>query len=76
MEVRDELFWGYDDFLYLELFLAGRDPLDPQESRTWLTVLHGKSARQLSRFVRRSRRAEILPTAAFQEETLDRLRAL
>jgi 2-hydroxychromene-2-carboxylate isomerase len=28
MEVGDELFWGYDDFPYLELLLAGRDPLD------------------------------------------------
>jgi 2-hydroxychromene-2-carboxylate isomerase len=27
MEVGDELFWGYDDFPYLELHLAGRDPL-------------------------------------------------
>jgi 2-hydroxychromene-2-carboxylate isomerase len=27
MEVDGELFWGYDDFPYLELFLAGRDPL-------------------------------------------------
>jgi 2-hydroxychromene-2-carboxylate isomerase len=29
MEVGDELFWGYDDFPYLELFLAGKDPIDP-----------------------------------------------
>lgn len=28
MEVGEELFWGYDDFPYLELYLAGRDPLD------------------------------------------------
>jgi 2-hydroxychromene-2-carboxylate isomerase len=27
MEVGDELFWGYDDFPYLEMHLAGRDPL-------------------------------------------------
>ena len=27
MFVGDELFWGYDDFPYLELVLAGRDPL-------------------------------------------------
>lgn len=27
MEVGDELFWGYDDFPFLELLLAGRDPL-------------------------------------------------
>ena len=28
MEVGDELFWGYDDFPFLESFLAGKDPLD------------------------------------------------
>jgi len=27
MTVGDELFWGYDDLPYLELFLAGEDPL-------------------------------------------------
>jgi hypothetical protein len=27
MEVGDELFWGYDDFPFLELCLAGEDPL-------------------------------------------------
>jgi hypothetical protein len=29
MLVGGELFWGYDDFPYLELFLAGKDPIDP-----------------------------------------------
>jgi 2-hydroxychromene-2-carboxylate isomerase len=29
MIVGDELFWGYDDFPYLELVLGGRDPIDP-----------------------------------------------
>ena len=28
MEVGGELFWGYDDFPYLERFLAGDDPID------------------------------------------------
>jgi 2-hydroxychromene-2-carboxylate isomerase len=27
MEANGELFWGYDDLPYLELFLAGDDPL-------------------------------------------------
>jgi 2-hydroxychromene-2-carboxylate isomerase len=27
--VDGELFWGYDDLAHLELFLAGRDPLQP-----------------------------------------------
>jgi 2-hydroxychromene-2-carboxylate isomerase len=29
----DELFWGYDDLPYLELHLAGKDPLDPERVR-------------------------------------------
>lgn len=36
MEVGEELFWGYDDFPYLEPLLAGRDLLDPVEWRKWL----------------------------------------
>lgn len=36
MEVSDKLFWGYDDFPYLELFLEGKDPLDPTEWQRWL----------------------------------------
>ena len=36
MEVRGELFWGYDDFPYLELFLAGKDPLAERDSPAWL----------------------------------------
>jgi 2-hydroxychromene-2-carboxylate isomerase len=36
MAVGDELFWGYDDFPYLELFLAGKDPFDPTEWQRWL----------------------------------------
>jgi hypothetical protein len=35
MEVGDELFWGYDDFPYLELFLAGKDPLDTAALERW-----------------------------------------
>ena len=35
MEVSGELFWGYDDFPYLELFLAGRDPLDANAWQKW-----------------------------------------
>jgi 2-hydroxychromene-2-carboxylate isomerase len=35
MEAGDELFWGYDDLPYLELFLAGRDPIDPVDRRRW-----------------------------------------
>jgi 2-hydroxychromene-2-carboxylate isomerase len=35
MEIGDELFWGYDDFPYLERFLAGSDPLDPKAWQKW-----------------------------------------
>jgi 2-hydroxychromene-2-carboxylate isomerase len=31
MEVAGEVFWGYDDFPYLEMVLAGRDPVDPAQ---------------------------------------------
>ena len=27
MEINGEIFWGYDDLPYLELFMAGEDPL-------------------------------------------------
>jgi len=35
MRFGDELFWGYDDFPYLELVLAGRDPLEPGPFAGW-----------------------------------------
>jgi 2-hydroxychromene-2-carboxylate isomerase len=35
MIVDGELFFGYDDFPFLENFLAGRDPLEPAEASVW-----------------------------------------
>jgi 2-hydroxychromene-2-carboxylate isomerase len=35
MLVGDELFWGYDDLPYLELHLAGKDPLDASDFAKW-----------------------------------------
>ena len=35
MVVDGELFFGYDDFPFLENFLAGRDPLEPAEASVW-----------------------------------------
>ncbi len=35
MEVENEVFWGYDDFPYLELYCAGRDPLTADEWQKW-----------------------------------------
>jgi 2-hydroxychromene-2-carboxylate isomerase len=47
MEVGDELFWGYDDFPYLELFLAGKDPLDRRkETERWARVRPSSVRRQ------------------------------
>jgi hypothetical protein len=33
--VEGELFWGYDDFPWLERFLAGTDPLTPALLAAW-----------------------------------------
>jgi 2-hydroxychromene-2-carboxylate isomerase len=46
MEVGDELFWGYDDFPFLELFLGGKDPLDPTEWQRWNTPVRPSSVRR------------------------------
>jgi 2-hydroxychromene-2-carboxylate isomerase len=49
MRVGDELFWGYDDFPYLELFLAGNDPIDPAEWRKWSEPLRPSADRERRR---------------------------
>jgi len=40
LAVRGELFWGFDDLEYLEMFLAGRDALsaDRRELEPWAAV--------------------------------------
>lgn len=40
MLVRGELFWGFDDLEYLEMFLQGRDPLPAEREayRAWLEI--------------------------------------
>jgi 2-hydroxychromene-2-carboxylate isomerase len=38
MKVGDELFWGYDDFPYLERYLRGEDPLDRGQLSAWSKV--------------------------------------
>ena len=35
MEVGEQLFWGYDDFPFLEMLLAGKDPLPVAELAKW-----------------------------------------
>lgn len=46
MMVGDELFWGYDDFPYLELFLAGKDPLGAVERQNWNRPVRASSMRR------------------------------
>jgi 2-hydroxychromene-2-carboxylate isomerase len=46
MIVGDELFWGYDDFPYLELFLAGKDPLDAEAWQRWSRPVPASSVRR------------------------------
>jgi len=46
MEVGDELFWGYDDFPYLELCLAGKDPLDSGLWQKWLGAARPSAMRR------------------------------
>jgi 2-hydroxychromene-2-carboxylate isomerase len=38
MRVDDALFWGYDDFTHLELYLQGRDPLPHAALAAWESV--------------------------------------
>ena len=49
MMVGDELFWGYDDFPHLELFLAGKDPIEPAEWRKWSAPLRPSAVREKKR---------------------------
>ncbi len=45
-EVDGELFWGYDDLPYLERFLAGQDPLDPEQLERWRSASPRPSAQR------------------------------
>jgi 2-hydroxychromene-2-carboxylate isomerase len=44
MEIGDELFWGYDDFPYMELHMAGRDPIGPDAWEKWRDGSSGPSS--------------------------------
>jgi 2-hydroxychromene-2-carboxylate isomerase len=46
MIVGDELFWGYDDFPYLDLFLAGKDPVDAAVWEPWTRPVRASSVRR------------------------------
>jgi len=49
MIVGGELFWGYDDWPFLELFLAGKDPLDPRELEKWTGSVRPSAVRRRMR---------------------------
>lgn len=38
MKVDDQVFWGYDDLRYLEMYLQGRDPFDPSRLEPWMNI--------------------------------------
>jgi 2-hydroxychromene-2-carboxylate isomerase len=44
--VGEELFWGYDDFPYVDLFLAGKDPLDADAWQRWSRPVAASSVRR------------------------------
>ena len=46
MVVGAEVFWGYDDLPYLELLLAGKDPIDPEEERKWRGSVRASAVRR------------------------------
>jgi len=46
MLVENELFWGYDDWPYLELFLAGKDPIGPHEMAKWTSAVRPSAVRR------------------------------
>jgi len=46
MEVNGEIFWGYDDLPYLELHLAGKDPLDKEEWKRWISAPKSSAMRR------------------------------
>jgi len=46
MMIGDELFWGYDDFPYLELFLAGKDPIAGVDWTRWNRPVTAASMRR------------------------------
>jgi len=45
----DELFWGYDDFPFLELFLAGKDPVDSADVAPWAVPVQASAVRARAR---------------------------
>lgn len=48
MEVAGEIFWGYDDFPFLELCLAGKDPLASLARENWPAPPRASAVRRRS----------------------------
>ncbi|MDX2166125.1 MAG: 2-hydroxychromene-2-carboxylate isomerase [Deltaproteobacteria bacterium] len=46
MIVDGELFWGFDDLRFVELRLAGKDPLDPREAARWQRPVQASATRR------------------------------
>jgi 2-hydroxychromene-2-carboxylate isomerase len=46
MQVEGELFWGYDDWPFLELFLADKDPLDRRAFQRWTASVRPSAVRR------------------------------
>jgi 2-hydroxychromene-2-carboxylate isomerase len=55
MQFDGEVFWGHDDIPYLELRLAGRDPLDPVEWAEWIEAPRASAVRRRFRATEESR---------------------
>ena len=56
MLVGGELFWGYDDFPFLERYLAGTDPLDPAAFAEWVRAPRSSAMRAQHRARMESRK--------------------
>ncbi len=54
MIVENELFWGYDDWPFLELFLAEKDPLDTREAARWFGTVRPSAVRRRIRAAQES----------------------
>lgn len=59
MTVDNELFWGYDDFSYLELYLKGNDPLDKIQKKNWSKI---KSTAQRNKDISNAVESNLTPT--------------
>ncbi len=69
MQVGDELFWGYDDYLHLESFLAGKD----SPGRGGACSLPSRAIQSTSGYVRAPSHARGLRRIALDRRTIPSL---